>query len=150
MKRREFLQAAVVGTIGVKPATPVLAQAERRGAGKAPELEDTIPMGTYLSQHDLVYEQAPREWEEGIPLGNGDLGALIWGDGAPLRITLDKYDVWETRNQDPTDPRYSYKVLRELIDAKKFEEARRVSEPHDPLKPAPTRLPLPRMELDLG
>jgi alpha-L-fucosidase 2 len=60
-------------------------------------------MGTYLSQHDLVYEQAPREWEEGIPLGNGDMGALIWGDGAPLRITLDKYDVWETRTNDPAD-----------------------------------------------
>ena len=63
-------------------------------------------------QHDPIYERAPRVWEEGIPLGNGDMGAVIWRDGAPLRITLDKYDVWELRTQEPTDPRYNHKLTR--------------------------------------
>ncbi|MEM2239388.1 MAG: hypothetical protein QXL27_03635 [Candidatus Bathyarchaeia archaeon] len=109
-------------------------------------------MGEYLKQHDLIYEYAPFEWSCGIPLANGEIGALIWGDGNPLKITLDKYDTWELRTATPTDPRYNYASLRKLIEEKKFDEARhifmdltrfsgRIEEPY------PTRIPLPRIEL---
>ena len=109
-------------------------------------------MHEYLRQHDLVYEDAPVEWSCGIPLANGEIGALIWGDGNPLKITLDKYDAWELRTATPTDPRYNYAGLRKLIEEKRFDEARRVFMDLRRFsgrveEPYPTRIPLPRVEL---
>ena len=107
-----------------------------------------------MGQHDLVYDLSPA-WLSGIPLGNGDIGALIWGDCHPLKITLDKYDAWELRSAPPGDPRFNYKGLRELISERKFDEARRLFEKGGTIEFKqteiyPTRLPLPRMELDFG
>ncbi len=36
-----------------------------------------------------------RVWDEALPLGNGMLGALVWGDGKPLRISMDRADLWD-------------------------------------------------------
>lgn len=109
-------------------------------------------MGEHLKQHDLIYEFAPIEWSCGIPLANGEIGALIWGDGNPLKITLDKYDTWELRTVTPTDPRYNYACLRKLIEEGRFDEARRVFMDLTRFsgrieEPYPTRIPLPRIEL---
>ena len=38
--------------------------------------------------HDLVFEELPAVWDEGIPLGNGMLGALLWQKGTRLIILL--------------------------------------------------------------
>ena len=154
MQRREFLQTAAAAGSSLLPAAEVQTTLEKKegSAQSSSPANDAFPMHSYLPQHDLVYEVAPREWEEGIPLGNGDMGALIWGDGDPLRITLDKYDVWETRSNWPSDPRYNYTGLRQLIAAKQFDEAKRIfeTEGRNPKNPAPTKLPMPRMELDFG
>jgi len=154
IKRREFLQgAAAVGSSllsGHGVHTPAVRNPERTPLEDSPN--DELPMDSYLAQHDLIYEVPPREWEEGIPLGNGDMGALVWGDGDPLRITLDKYDVWETRSSWPEDPQYNYKGLRALIAAKRFDDAERIftQEGSDSKHPAPTRLPMPRLEVDFA
>jgi alpha-L-fucosidase 2 len=154
MKRREFLQSAAAAGSSLLPAGAVQIIPGKRVekiATPSPAGE-TLPMHNYLAQHDLIYEVAPREWEEGIPLGNGDMGALVWGNGAPLRITLDKYDVWETRSVWPRDPLYNYRGLRQLIGEKKFDEARHIfmDEGREAKSPSPTRLPMPRLEFDFG
>lgn len=102
----------------------------------------------YLMQHDLLYEKAPLEWEMGIPLANGDMGVLLWGDGNPLKFTLDKYDTWERRFTWPKDENHNYRTLYSLIKKGKFEEAKDIffDKPYK-VEPYPTRLPLPRMEL---
>jgi len=111
-----------------------------------------MSMNKFLVQHDLVYERAPAEWLDGIPLGNGDMGVVIWGNGAPLTLTLDKCDVWETRYPDPHDPRYNYETLRKLIEEKREGEAKAIFERLSLRDNAPhtTRLPMPRMVVDLG
>ena len=102
-----------------------------------------------LDQHDLVWEVAPARWLTGIPLANGDIGALVWGDGAPLKITLDKYDAWETR-EAPLD--LSYEQLRQLVRDEKREEAEQAMRTQRLYGdgPRPTRLPMPRLEIDFG
>ena len=45
--------------------------------------------------HGLLLEDPPMVWDEALPLGNGLLGALVWGDGSPLRISLDRTDLWD-------------------------------------------------------
>jgi hypothetical protein len=49
----------------------------------------------YLAQHDIVYQSPAPSWVEGLPLGNGDVGALVWGkQGSEQIIHLDKTDIW--------------------------------------------------------
>ncbi len=108
-------------------------------------------MGEYLSRHDMIWDAPPAAWNTGIPLANGHIGALIWGDGSPLKITLDKYDCWELREQVPDPEVFNYAHLRELVAAGDEEQCR--WDLNDawrlPEKPHPTRLPMPRVEIDL-
>jgi len=41
------------------------------------------------ARHGLNYKTPAMVWDEAMPLGNGLLGALVWGHGRPLRISLD-------------------------------------------------------------
>ena len=47
------------------------------------------------TRHGLHFTNAVRVWDEALPLGNGILGALVWGDGQPLKISLDRTDLWD-------------------------------------------------------
>ena len=104
-----------------------------------------------LEQHDMLWDAPPLEWNTGIPLANGHIGALIWGDGEPLKITLDKYDCWELREQVPDPTVYNYQHLRELVAAGDEDGAQQdmVKRWRIPEKPHPTRLPMPRVEITL-
>jgi len=48
-----------------------------------------------LSRHNLIYRTPPTDPTQGIPLGNGDLGALIWCDESRIIIVLNKCDLWD-------------------------------------------------------
>ncbi len=103
-----------------------------------------------LEQHDPTWEMAPERWNTGIPLANGQIGAVIWGDGSPLKITLDRYDCWELREQQPDPEVFNYENLRRLVrvgaeTSAEWDMNRRW---RDPEKPYPTRLPMPRVEID--
>lgn len=47
--------------------------------------------------HGLNFSELPTSWDEGIPLGNGILGALIWQKEGKLRFYLDRTDLWDER-----------------------------------------------------
>ncbi len=49
------------------------------------------------SGNDLVFDSLASTWDEGIPLGNGVIGALIWQKEDALRLSLDRVDLWDTR-----------------------------------------------------
>ena len=38
-----------------------------------------------------------KTWDEAIPLGNGAMGVLFWGEGNVLRLSLDRGDLWDER-----------------------------------------------------
>ncbi len=48
-------------------------------------------------ENNLVYTELATTWDEGIPLGNGELGALIWNKEGNLRMSLDRSDLWDLR-----------------------------------------------------
>lgn len=50
------------------------------------------------SSHNLIYDQLATSWDEAIPLGNGELGALIWNRDGNLRFSLDRVDLWDQRS----------------------------------------------------
>ena len=114
-------------------------------------------MASYLPQHDLVYERASERWLDGVPLANGEIGAMIWGTGAPWKITLDSYAAWETR-EVPVDPdRYNYRWLRRAVAENREEEVWDTMFPSSVNRRTDgkrqtdvTRLPMPRIEVHFG
>jgi alpha-L-fucosidase 2 len=101
-------------------------------------------------EHDLYFKEIINRWDEAIPLGNGLTGCLVWGNGSPLRFSLDRGDLWDTRPaSEILDPNYNYKELIHLV-AKGDEEAiaKRFDEFYN--KPTPTKIPAGRIELNYG
>jgi len=85
-----------------------------------------------------------------MPLGNGLLGALVWGDGKPLRISLDRTDLWDLRPvPEFQDKDYSYRTMRQWVKEGRLADLHRLYDnPYG--NPGPTKIPAGRIELTLG
>ena len=78
------------------------------------------PDGQYL----LWYQQPATVWEEALPLGNGKLGAMVFGGVADERIQLNESSLWDGYPLDPNDPsslEYLPEVQRLLFEGKNNE-----------------------------
>ncbi|MBP7429779.1 MAG: glycoside hydrolase N-terminal domain-containing protein [Candidatus Hydrogenedentes bacterium] len=101
-------------------------------------------------EHGLAFDTPAMTWDEALPLGNGIMGALVWGDGAPLNISLDRTDLWDLRPVPEFQSEdYSYAVMREWEKAGRYEDLANIYEkPYH--RPAPTKIPAGRLTLSLG
>ena len=81
----------------------------------------------------------------GVPLANGMLGALIWGDEAGLIVSLDRADLWDLRPiPEYCAGDYSNETLAKLVEAKDTATIQKAFEaPY--YRPAPTKLPAGRL-----
>ena len=73
----------------------------------------------------LWYEQPAKQWVEALPIGNGRLGAMIFGDPSNETIQLNENTVWAgspNRNDNPKAKEILPEV-RKLIFAGKYKEA---------------------------
>jgi len=98
-------------------------------------------------EHGLHYTSPATVWDEALPLGNGLLGALVWGDGKPLRISLDRTDLWDLRPvPEFHTPEYSYRTMRQWVKEGRIKDLHRLyDEPYG--HPGPTKIPAGRIEL---
>ncbi len=49
---------------------------------------------SYLSKHDIIYK-APTDLEaEGFPMGNGNMGGMVWTHNEGIEIQINKNDLW--------------------------------------------------------
>jgi hypothetical protein len=55
---------------------------------------------TYLSKHDIVYKTPAYEGFEGFPVGNGDMGGMIWNSFNGLEVQLNKSDLFDQPNKE--------------------------------------------------
>ncbi len=55
------------------------------------------------------------EWKNGLPVGNGTIGAQVWGTGPALYLTLDRGDVWDVRYEENHRASYNWKHLQQLV-----------------------------------
>jgi alpha-L-fucosidase 2 len=44
-----------------------------------------------------------KTWDEAVPLGNGLMGGLLWGETNLVRLSLDRGDLWDERPGDEKD-----------------------------------------------
>ncbi|MFA6547230.1 MAG: glycoside hydrolase N-terminal domain-containing protein, partial [Limisphaerales bacterium] len=90
-----------------------------------------------------------RTWDEAIPLGNGLLGGLLWGETNLLRLSLDRGDLWDLRTPPEIhEPGFTYQNLQRLVrDRNQNEISRLFDEPYN--QPTPTKIPAGRLEIVL-
>ena len=92
-----------------------------------------------------------KRWDEGMPMGNGLLGALVWNKNGNIRFALDQAELWDERAmKDLHGPHFSYQWVEENWKAgtyKKVQEA--LDHPYD-REPAPTKIPGAAIELPLS
>ena len=98
----------------------------------------------------MHYEQPATVWDEAMPLGNGLLGALVWGDGKPLRISLDRTDLWDLRPvPEFYSEEYSYTMMRRWVRERRLADLHRLyDKPYG--NAGPTKIPAGRIEIILG
>lgn len=78
-------------------------------------------------QNKLImwYEKPAKQWVEALPVGNGRLGAMVFGDPAKETIQLNENTVWAgspNRNDNP-NAKASLSEVRKLIFEGKYKEA---------------------------
>jgi alpha-L-fucosidase 2 len=89
-------------------------------------------------------------WEDGLPIGNGMQGALIWQKQNAVRMSLDRADLWDERpvkNQNRPEFKFewvlrqwkanNYQAVQQLFDAPYQQEA------------GPTKLPGAALEIEI-
>jgi hypothetical protein len=71
---------------------------------------------------DLALSAPVQDWWEAIPIGNGQLGALIWGKDNRLTVKLDRVDVWDERVGDPSwkSDEFNWRTIKKHKEAGNF------------------------------
>jgi len=86
------------------------------------------------SKRDMVlwYKQPGLNWTDGMPIGNGYMGAMVFGRVENERIALNEGTFWSGRPHDYSNPEaYMYfPQIRDLVFAEKFKEAEKMANEH--------------------
>jgi len=101
--------------------------------------------------HDLHFSSLSSTWDEGIPLGNGMLGLLVWQKGNNLRFSLDRADLWDLRPMPNLNkPEWKYSWVYEQWKKNNYTAVQEAFDrPYDEL-PAPSKIPAGAIEFDLS
>jgi alpha-L-fucosidase 2 len=89
----------------------------------------------------LWYRQPAEQWTEALPVGNGRLGAMIFGGVARERLQLNEDTLYAGGPYDPADPeaRIALPRVRELIAQGKYAEAQALA--NEKMMARPLRMP---------
>jgi len=123
LTRRELLKGTAAalavagsGSAGAAAAAEPAASTGVPAAGAAPDA------GAALT---LWYPRPATQWVEALPLGNGRLGAMVWGGGRSERLQLNEDTLYAGRPYDPTPPGAlaALPEVRRLLFAGRYAEA---------------------------
>jgi len=84
-----------------------------------------MPTAAVADGYELWYKQPATKWVEALPLGNGRLGAMVFGRVAPERIALNEESLWAGAPTDvyPKDYAENLAEVRRLVLEGKIVEA---------------------------
>ncbi|HPR62571.1 MAG TPA: glycoside hydrolase N-terminal domain-containing protein, partial [Prolixibacteraceae bacterium] len=75
----------------------------------------TILFTCFVSaQNVLWFEQPAKQWDNALPIGNGRLGAMVFGQTAYERVQLNEESVWTGGRNQYTDKDDAYKILPQI------------------------------------
>lgn len=97
---------------------------------------------------NIKYESNINHWDDGLPLGNGNIGCLIWGNGNKLRLSIDKGDLWDCGGAIKPEGDFTYQSLQKFV---KQRRKRKISKIFDApyARPTPTKLPAGKIIIEL-
>ncbi|UZT99037.1 glycoside hydrolase family 95 protein [Chryseobacterium fluminis] len=77
----------------------------------------------------LTYNKPAETWNEALPIGNGKLGAMVFGGATQEHLQLNEETIWagEPGNNVPKNTFDSIQKIRKLLNESKFEEAQDLS-----------------------
>ena len=101
-------------------------------------------------KHIMKFDNTITTWDEAIPLGNGAIGALIYGPSDALRLSLDRNGLWDCSDPPKAGGEYTYKRLIQCAEESRLDEMARIFHKPYSAKPAPTKLPAGKLIIDLG
>ena len=80
----------------------------------------------------LWYRQPAEKWLEAMPMGNGLMGAMVFGGVQRERIALNESSFWSGRPHDYDNPAalQYFPRIRELVVEGKFQEAEKMADEH--------------------
>jgi glycosyl hydrolase family 95 len=87
--RRAFLSTGLAAPLVAGQPAP----ASESGRAGGSSLLD-VDYARLVSRADLTYEKPATRSEEGIPIGNGRMGSLVWTTPAALRFQINRVDVY--------------------------------------------------------
>ena len=99
-------------------------------------------------EHNLVFDSLAKRWDEGIPLGNGWLGVLVWQKGDMVRISLDRVDLWDDRPMPDID-KLKFRWVVEQVKKKQYDTVQQLGDVPYEKYPAPSKIPGAALEFDL-
>jgi len=101
--------------------------------------------------HGLRFSTLAQTWDEAIPLGNGELGALIWQKCGDLRFSLDRSDLWDLRPIESFDkPEFNYRWVTKQVLKEDYTPVQQLFDvPYNQL-PGPSKIPGAALEFDIG
>jgi len=103
-----------------------------------------------FGDHDLIGTELAKTWDEGIPLGNGIIGALVWQKDGNLRMSLDNVNLWDLRPMENLNtPNYKFSWVYEQWKNDNYKAVQNAFDvPYDN-SPAPSKIPGAGMEFDI-
>ncbi|NWK54952.1 LamG domain-containing protein [Verrucomicrobiaceae bacterium N1E253] len=99
----------------------------------------------------MLLKAPVHRWDDAIPLGNGLMGGLLWGEGETLRLSLDRGDLWDERTNGEKEwwKKYTWAKGAEMVRQGKSGEVNRWWDtPYNGV--TPTKLPAGRLEIKLA
>ncbi|MGN0522016.1 MAG: glycosyl hydrolase family 95 catalytic domain-containing protein [Eubacterium sp.] len=99
-----------------------------------------------MQPYNLVIDREIDRWDEGIPLGNGEMGCLLFGSGQKLIFSLDRGDIWDRSFTPEKTDGFKYSNLVKWAKSGDFKSISKTFEvPYH--KSVPTKLPTGRFEI---
>lgn len=82
--------------------------------------------------HRLWYDKPAQVWTEALPLGNGRLGAMVYGNPAQEQIQLNEETIWAGRPNNNANPEALEWIpkIRQLVFEGKYKEAQDMATAH--------------------
>ena len=82
--------------------------------------QKTIPPA---ADYNLLLKAPITTWDEALPLGNGLMGGLLWGENNTIKLSLDRGDLWDERTHGEAEwwKKYNYQKGAEMVAQKNFD-----------------------------
>jgi len=84
-----------------------------------------------MASEKIWFKQPAKVWEDALPIGNGRLGGMVFGDVKRERIQLNEESLWTGSREQFTDKPGAYQYLpeiRKLLFEGEYEKAQEITE----------------------